>query len=91
MLEKFVMLKEKLILNEKEKYVNIPPKEIFNSIHGNCFSYINYESKYKGEIIQDRIYDTWQCIHESLRRFLEADEEGFLKYVKSNPDLRKFE
>lgn len=76
-------------MSKEEKYKNIPPKDIMNAIHGGCFDYKDMDKFLLGESIQDRIYYTWNITHHIIKKWIEADEKGFLDYIKNNtPDIK---
>ena len=51
------MKKNKNFESRFTEYKNVPPKEIFNAIHGSCFDYQNYDKRvFNGESVQDRGY-----------------------------------
>ena len=76
-----------IVVNE---YKNIPPTEIMDAIHNQCFDAMNRDIIINGLSVQDRIYLTWQLIHKSLKIELENNSE-FVNYILNNePDLEKF-
>ena len=73
-----------------KEYSNIPPKDIMNAIWGACFDYKDFNDKILNETIRDRIYDSWQRIHQCINGWIIADEKNFLDYIKQNkPDLEQ--
>lgn len=67
---------------------NIPPKDIAGQIHGHCFDHKDMDFKLWGQSVEQRTYNCWQGIHLVLKSWAEADQQGFLDYIKkNNPDL----
>ncbi len=70
-----------------EKYKNIPPKDIMNAIWGGAFDYKNFDKKVMDMTVRNRVYISWQMIHGVIKGWIDADEKGFLDYMRTHePD-----